>query len=124
MQSRGYRAAKGEWLFPAKRDPTQHTHKPNNAHTAALKRSGIVPGFRLHDLRHTALTRMGEGGVDLVTLASIAGHSKIEMTKRYSHPSEQHQESALEKAHAHNEAERAKAAESALLNQNRPQRPN
>lgn len=57
-----FRAAtvQGPWLFPAKGNPDEHVRKPDNEHAAALKRSGVTPPFRLHDLRHTAATRMGE----------------------------------------------------------------
>jgi site-specific recombinase XerD len=41
---------------------------------------------RFHDLRHTAATIMVTSGVDLVTVKEILGHSSIEMTMRYSHP--------------------------------------
>ena len=44
----------------AKGNPDEHVRKPDNEHAAALKRSGVTPPFRLHDLRHTAATRMGE----------------------------------------------------------------
>ena len=41
---------------------------------------------RFHDLRHTAATMMVMSGVDLVTVKEILGHSSIEMTMRYAHP--------------------------------------
>jgi integrase len=51
----------------------------------ALKRAGLSD-VRFHDLRHTAATIMVMGGVDLVTVKEILGHSSIEMTMRYAHP--------------------------------------
>jgi integrase len=51
----------------------------------ALIRAGLVD-VRFHDLRHTAATMMVMGGVDLVTVKEILGHSSIEMTMRYAHP--------------------------------------
>jgi integrase len=44
--------------------------------------------FVLYSLRHTFLTRLGESGCDVWTLARIAGHSDIRMSARYVHPSE------------------------------------
>lgn len=41
--------------------------------------------IRFHDLRHTAATLMVSAGVDLVTVKSIHGHSKIETTMNYLH---------------------------------------
>ena len=45
-----------------------------------------IRGLRFHDLRHTAATRMVEARVDLVTVSKILGHSSIQMTMRYAHP--------------------------------------
>jgi integrase len=86
---------KGSYLFPGR---VEHAPivKVNRAHTAAVKRSG-VPTFRLYDLRHTWATRMVQSGVDLVTLAAMLGHSRIEMVLRYAHPTEEHQFAAMRK---------------------------
>jgi integrase len=54
-------------------------------HRKALKVSKVRP-FVLYALRHTFLTRLGQRGCDLWTLARIAGHSSITMSKRYVHP--------------------------------------
>jgi hypothetical protein len=43
-----------------------------------VKDSKVAP-FRLYDLRHTWATRAAESGIDLVTLAALLGHSKIQM---------------------------------------------
>jgi Phage integrase family len=43
---------------------------------------------KLYDLRHTFLTRLGESGCDVWTLARIAGHSNIKQSSRYVHPSD------------------------------------
>ena len=40
----------------------------------------------LYSFRHTFLTRLGESGCD--ASARIAGHSNINMSQRYVHPSE------------------------------------
>ena len=68
----------------------------NNAHDRAVKASGVVH-FRLYDLRHTWATRAAQSGVDLVTLAALLGHSKIQMVLRYAHPTQEHQTKAMEK---------------------------
>jgi integrase len=49
-----------------------------------------------YDLRHTWATRAAMAGVDLVTLAAMLGHSKINMVMRYAHPTEEHQFAAME----------------------------
>lgn len=70
--------------------------KVNAAHTAAVKRAKVA-AFRLYDLRHTWATRSVMAGVDLVTLAAMLGHSRIQMVLRYAHPTEEHQFAAMEK---------------------------
>jgi site-specific recombinase XerD len=42
----------------------------------------------LYSLRHTFLTRLGQSGCDVWTLARIAGHSSISISNRYVHPSD------------------------------------
>src|SRR6202521_3417208 len=56
-------------------------------HIKALKLSKVRP-FVLYSLRHTFLTRLGQSGCDVWTLARIAGHSSIAISTRYVHPSE------------------------------------
>jgi len=51
----------------------------------SCKRAGIL-GFRFHDLRHTAATRMIESGANIVAVSKILGHSTLNMTMRYAHP--------------------------------------
>ena len=41
-----------------------------------------------HILRHTFLTRMVRQGSDLVLVAELAGHRRLETTRRYSLPSD------------------------------------
>jgi integrase len=89
---------KGELLFPG-RGTGRPVVKLNNAHAAALERSGVAR-FRIYDLRHTWATRAAEAGVDLVTLAALLGHSRIQMVLRYAHPSEEHQFAAVKKVEA------------------------
>jgi len=47
-----------------------------------------VRPFVLYTLRHTFLTRLGESGCNVWALARIAGHSSIQMSARYVHPSD------------------------------------
>ena len=39
-------------------------------------------------------------GVDLVTLAAMLGHSRIQMVLRYAHPTEEHQFAAMQNRRA------------------------
>jgi integrase len=51
--------------------------------THAVQRA--MPGFRFHDLRHTAASLLIASGVDLYRVGAILGHSDIRTTKRYAH---------------------------------------
>jgi len=89
--------AKGDYLFPRERGTGKNLTpiiKPNKAHYAAVARCGVTK-FRLYDLRHTFATRQVESGTDLVTLAALLGHSRLEMVMRYAHPSEDHKIEAI-----------------------------
>ena len=95
--------AKGNYIFPGGRDGSDLGRpivKLNNAHAGALKRSG-VPRFTIYSLRHTFATRAAEAGVDLVTLAALLGHSRVQMVMRYAHPTQEHQFNAIKKMEAY-----------------------
>jgi site-specific recombinase XerD len=49
-----------------------------------------------HVLRHTCLTNLVRRGNDLVLVAEVAGHKRLETTRRYSLPSLEDRESAME----------------------------
>lgn len=87
---------KGEYLFPSEDDDQKPMTKANHAHYGALNRSK-VRRFRLYDLRHTFASRAAMSGVDLVTLAALLGHSRIQMVMRYAHPTEEHQVNAIKR---------------------------
>ena len=85
------------WVWPA---PTVSGHIDHSSlkkqHVKAVKLAKVRP-FVLYSLRHTFLTRLGQSGCDAWTLARIAGHSSIGMSKRYVHPSEDAVLAAMEK---------------------------
>ena len=49
-----------------------------------------------HVLRHTCVTNLVRAGADLVLVAEIAGHKRLETTRRYSLPSADDREAAME----------------------------
>lgn len=71
------------------------------AHDAAIERAGIEH-FRLYDLRHTFATRAAQAGVDVLTLAAILGHTSVQMTSRYVHPTDAHKAAAAKKLENYN----------------------
>jgi integrase len=58
------------------------------AEEAAKRDEKPTRPFVLYSLRHTFLTRLGQSGCDVWTLARIAGHASITISSRYVHPSE------------------------------------
>jgi len=85
------------WVWPA---PTKSGHvEPSTlrkqhakvfrtlAEKAAENNEKPPRPFVFYDLRHTFLTRLGTSGVDVWTLARIAGHSDIRIGSSYVHPS-------------------------------------
>jgi integrase len=100
MKAAAERAAKdqdsGAFLFPCETDTTRPLPGIQSAHARALRESK-VPQFRPYDCRHTWATRAVEAGIDLVTLAAMLGHSKINMVLRYAHPTQEHQTKAMDK---------------------------
>jgi hypothetical protein len=60
---------------------------------------GKVPHFPLYTFRHTCLTRWAPF-MDPWTLAYLAGHRDMSITKRYVHPQEYSTRAAIEKARA------------------------
>lgn len=99
-------AAQGDYLFAGRWSgdgADTHLVKLNNGHNGAIRRAKL-PRFRLYDLRHTYASRMAMAGVDLVTLAALLGHSRVQMVLRYAHPAEQHKVDAVAKLEAFNKA--------------------
>ena len=98
------------YLFPCESDPERPIPKVNNAHDRAVKESKVAR-FRLYDLRHTWATRAAMSGIDLVTLAAMLGHSRIQMVLRYAHPTQAHQAKAMEQLEKFNAAQQIAAFE-------------
>jgi len=105
------RPAEG-WVWPA---PTRSGHtEPSSlrkqhartfetiAEQAPRHNLKPVRPFVLYSLRHTFLTRLGESGCDVWTLARIAGHSSIGISSRYVHPSDDAVLAAMSRLGGHN----------------------
>jgi len=58
--------------------------------------SAGIRNFRFHDLRHTAATRMADGGADAFALAEIFGWSDVRMALRYTHATDEAKRRAVE----------------------------
>jgi integrase len=113
LQARWENAGKSEdgWVWPA---PTRSGHvescslKKQHAKTFRTEagqaaKDNLIPvrPFVLYSLRHAFLTRLGESGCDVWTLARIAGHGSIRISTRYDHPSENAVLDAMERLGGH-----------------------
>ncbi|WP_308805714.1 tyrosine-type recombinase/integrase [Acrocarpospora corrugata] len=57
--------------------------------------AGLDDATTAHVLRHTLATTLVRGKTDLVLVAEILGHARLETTRRYSLPSDKDKEDAL-----------------------------
>jgi integrase len=87
-----------------------HAETLRRLHLNVLKDSNVRP-FVFHSVRHTFLTRLGESGCDVWTLAKVAGHSDIKLSARYVHPSENAAQSAFQRLEKHQAAMKMVAEE-------------
>ena len=80
-------AEPGYYLFPfgrpAPTDPTRPTTTLKTVWGSIRENAGVE--CRLHDLRHTAATKMAEAGIPEGTMLSLMGHMSRAMLERYSH---------------------------------------
>ena len=84
------------WVFTNVRTGKPYTTIAK-AFGRALDRAKITTGdVTVHTLRHTALSRMVERGLDDYTVMSISGHSSTRMLERYAHPTLERRIAALE----------------------------
>lgn len=76
------------WVFPSQRKGEDATHRLSMAKQfkRAVERAGLSPQrVTPHVMRHTAITRLVQAGVDLPTIQKISGHKTLLMVMRYVH---------------------------------------
>ena len=59
-------------------------HAVEQAWQHLRKRAG-VPDLRFHDLRHEAVSRLFEKGLNVIEVSAISGHRELRMLSRYTH---------------------------------------
>ncbi len=89
--------------FPDRSDPAlflslKGRRLSTRAIDLTLRRLGHDANLELsaHVLRHTCLSNLVRHGNDLVLVAEVAGHKRLETTRRYSLPSAEDREAAME----------------------------
>jgi integrase len=81
------------------RQRVQKVQKPallRSAWENVLKKAKIE-NFRFHDLRHSAASYLAMSGASLAEIAEILGHKTLSMVKRYSHLSDSHKHSVIDR---------------------------
>ncbi len=84
-------------------DKVQKVQKPiqlRSAWLTALKKAQI-DDFRFHDLRHCAASYLAMSGASLAEIAEILGHKTLSMVKRYSHLTDTHKHSVVDRMNKH-----------------------
>jgi integrase len=72
------------YVFPSEAGTQIGPNNMERAFRKARKEAGLTD-VRIHDLRHTAASRMAQAGIDLYKVGTILGHNDVRMTKRYAH---------------------------------------
>ena len=64
-------------------------------------RQARVSGLRFHDLRHEAVSRLVEAGLNDQEVVAISGHKSMQMLKRYTHLRAEDLVEKLDQVHRH-----------------------
>jgi len=87
---------KGLRKTPDQKGPVFNIKEIKRSFQSACKKAEI-PKLRIHDLRHTAASRMIEAGINVVDVCEVLGHSDLKITMRYCHASVDNKRRAVEK---------------------------
>jgi integrase len=85
------RKEKNEWVFPSLLSASGHVEEFKRQWLDFVKRAGLDYAkdsplhFRLHDIRHTAVSYKIMAGKSLEQVGAAVGHLSVLSTKRYSH---------------------------------------
>jgi integrase len=86
------------WIFPSPHadSGTGHRARMDRPFRDAVVRAGLDPGLVTpHTMRHTAITKLVQAGVDLPTIQRISGHKTLAMVLRYTHVHGPHIDEAI-----------------------------
>jgi integrase len=98
-REREMRDDRAGWIFPSPHADAVSGHRARmgQAFADAVSRAGLDPAtVTPHTMRHTAITRLVEAGVDLPTVQKISGHKTLAMVLRYAHVSDPHIDDAIQ----------------------------
>jgi site-specific recombinase XerD len=82
-------------LFLNRRGGRIGTRSASAIFAAILDAAGLDDGGSAHVLRHTFATTLVSGSTDLVVVAEMLGHARLDQTRRYTLPTTADREKAL-----------------------------
>src|SRR5437868_1640883 len=97
-QERDMREDREGWIFPSPHQDskTGHRARMDRAFDETVKSAGLDPKLITpHVMRHSAITKLVQAGVDLPTVQRISGHKTLAMVLRYTHVHDQHIDEAI-----------------------------
>jgi len=86
------------WIFPSPHADSAAGHRSHmqRPFREAVKIAGLDPELVTpHVMRHTAITKLVQAGVDLPTVQRISGHKTLAMVLRYTHVHGPHIDDAI-----------------------------
>lgn len=74
--------------LPVQKDGRYFTLSPQTVsnYLPLIRKAAGINGLRLHDLRHEAVSRLFEKGLNIMEVAATSGHKTIEQLRKYTHP--------------------------------------
>lgn len=97
-KERGQREDRDGYIFASRKpnDEDGHRQRISKGFRRAVERADLDPKkITPHVMRHTAITRLVQAGVDLPTIQGISGHKTLSMVMRYAHVSGSHVDAAM-----------------------------
>jgi integrase/recombinase XerC len=88
-------AATNPAVFLNRRGDRLSARAASNIFTNICQRAGLDDRATAHVLRHTFATRLVRAGTDLVIVADMLGHARLDQTRRYSLPTPTDRRTAL-----------------------------
>jgi integrase len=97
-REREMRADREGWIFPSPHRDAKSGHlaRLDRPFAEAVTRAGLDPKkVTPHAMRHSAITKLIEAGVDVPTVQKISGHKTAAMVLHYTHVSDPHIDRAI-----------------------------
>ena len=89
-------SARSEFVFPALSGfPGPYEHF--DGYWRKARKDAGLQNFRFHDLRHSCASFLAANGATLLEIADVLGHKTLQMVQRYSHLTQHHKVSVIER---------------------------